>query len=87
MKKMKKIRRKSLAAASTLMNSVRSKDLKMLKKCKRDPKKMFDVICAKYGNKEDSDLTLLLATTKCCTMVQYGACCTDPCRMQYFCTA
>ena len=60
LKKMKKTRKKSLAAAATLMKSVRSKNLKMLNKCKRGPNKMFDVICAKYGNEEDSDLTELL---------------------------
>ena len=32
----------------------------MLSKCKNNPKRMFDVICEKYGNKEDTDLTELL---------------------------
>ena len=58
--KMVKERKRSLAAAAMLTCSVRSKDLKMLSKCKKNPKKMFDMLCEKYGNREDSDLTELL---------------------------
>ena len=57
---MKKERKKSLAAAAMLTGSVRTKDLKMLKKCKNDPRKMFEVISNKYGTKEDKDLTKLV---------------------------
>ena len=56
----KKIRNKSLEAASMLTCSVRSKDLKMIAKCKNNPFKMFEVIGSRYGSNEDSDLTELL---------------------------
>ena len=42
--KMKRERKKSLEAAEMLTNSIRSKDLKMLVKCKMDPKKMFETL-------------------------------------------
>ena len=57
---MKRERRKSLAAAAMLTNSVKSKDLKMLSSCKINPKKLYDKICKKYGSEEDTDLTDLL---------------------------
>ena len=57
---MKRERKKSLEAANMLTSSVRTKDLKMLAKCKNDPKAMFDKICKKYGSEEDTDLSDLL---------------------------
>ena len=64
----KRTRKKSLAAAEMLTNSVRSKDLKMLSKCKLDPKAMFDKICSKYGTEEDTDLSDLLEDFNECTL-------------------
>ena len=58
--KAKKNKKKSLEAAAMLTCSVKSKDLKMIAKCKNNPFKMFEVICKKYGSREDSDLTELL---------------------------
>ena len=66
--KMKKERKKSLAAAALLTMSVKSKDLKMLSKCKKDPKKMFDAIVKKYGTEEESDLAELMDDLKHCTL-------------------
>ena len=66
--KMKRERRKSLAAAAMLTNSVKSKDLKMLSSCKMDPKKMFDKISKKYGSGEDTDLVNLLNDLKFCKL-------------------
>ena len=57
---MKRNRKHSLEAAAMLTISVRSRDLKMLSKCKLNPKMMFDKICKKYGTEEDTDLTDLL---------------------------
>ena len=48
LKKHKRERSKSLAAAAMLTNSVKPKDLKILAKCKLNPKSMYDVICKKY---------------------------------------
>ena len=58
--KLKRERNRSLLAAEMLTNSVRSKDLKILAKCKLNPKAMYEAICKKYGSEEDSDLTDLL---------------------------
>ena len=58
--KMKKVRERSLKAATMLTCRVKDSDLKMLARCKKNPKKMFETICDKYGNHEDSDLTELL---------------------------
>ena len=44
-------RKKSLAAAAMLTCSVKTRDLKMLSKCKKNPKKMFDLIYSKYGKR------------------------------------
>ena len=66
--KWKRERRRSLAAASMLTSSVRTKDLKMLAKCKLDPNKMFEMICKKYGTEEDSDLSDLLDDLKSCKL-------------------
>ena len=66
--KMKRERKKSLAAAEMLTNSVRSKDLKILAKCRLNPKAMFDAICKKYGSEEDSDLTDLIEDFKECKL-------------------
>ena len=66
--KMVKVKKKSLDAAAMLTCSVRNKDLKMLAKCKKNPKKMFDMICEKYGNREDSDLTELLEDFATCKL-------------------
>ena len=66
--KHKRERKKSLAAAAMLTSSVRSKDLKILAKCKLNPKLMFDAICKKYGSEEDSDLTDLLDDFKECKL-------------------
>ena len=66
--KMKSERKKSLAAAEMLTNSVRSKDLKMLANCKLDPKKMFDKICKRYGSEEDTDLSDLLDDFNDCVL-------------------
>ena len=60
MNKYKRERQKSLATAEMLTNSVRFKDLKILAKCKLNPKTMFEAICKKYGSEEDSNLTDLL---------------------------
>ena len=66
--KWKRERKRSLAAAEMLTTSVRSKDLKMLAKCKLNPKLMFEVICKKYGSEEDEDLTDLLEDFKECKL-------------------
>ena len=58
--KMKRMKKKSLAAAALLTKSVRSRDLKMLATCKQDPQKMYEKLCKKYGSEEDTDLTDLL---------------------------
>ena len=58
--KMMKVKEKSLKAAAMLTCSVKDSDLKMLARCKKNPKKMFEMICDKYGNREDSDLTELM---------------------------
>ena len=34
--------------------------MKILNRCKNNPKKMWDVICRKYGAEEDEDLNVLL---------------------------
>ena len=65
---MKRERKKSLEAADMLISSVRSKDLKMLVKCKGDPKAMFERICKKYGTEEDTDLTDLLEDFNECVL-------------------
>ena len=66
--KAEKVRNKSLEAASMLNCSVRSKDLKMIAKCKNDPFKMFEVIGSRYGSCEDSDLTELLDDFENCNL-------------------
>ena len=63
-----KERKKSLEAAAVLTCSVKTGDLKMLSKCKQNPKKMFDLICSKYGKKEDSDLTELTHDLSACKL-------------------
>ena len=68
LRKLKRERKRSLAAAAMLTSSVRSKDLKLLAKCKLNPKKMFDAICTKYGSEEDSDVTDLLEDFKECIL-------------------
>ena len=65
---MKRERNKCLEAADMLTRSIRSKDLKMLSKCKGDPKAMFDKICKKYGTEEDTDLTDLLDDFNNCVL-------------------
>ena len=66
--KLKRERKRSLAAAEILTSSVRSKDLKTLAKCKLNPRAMFEVLCKKYGNGEDEDLTDLLDDFKECKL-------------------
>ena len=68
LRKLKRERKRSVAAAAMLTSSVRSKDLKLLAKCKLNPKKMFDAICKKYGSEEDSDVTDLLEDFKDCNL-------------------
>ena len=65
---MKRIRQKSLDAAEMLTNSVRSKELKMLGKCKHNPKAMFEKICKNYGTEEEIDLTDLLEDFNTCKL-------------------
>ena len=57
-----------MAAAAMLTCSVRTQDLKMLAKCKLNPKQMFDTICKKYGTEEDSDISDLLDDIKTCRL-------------------
>ena len=54
-KKWKKERDLSTTAAAVLTMSVKSKDLKILNKCKGNPKAMMDALINKYGSEEDSD--------------------------------
>ena len=49
-----------MTAVVMLACSVKSKDLKVISKFKCDSKKMFDIICGKYGSNEISDLAKLL---------------------------
>ena len=52
--KWKRERKRSLAATAMLTSSIKSKDLTMLEKCKLNIKLMSDVLCKKYGIKEDN---------------------------------
>ena len=66
--KMTKIRKKSLNAAAMLTSSVKSKDLKMLSNCGKDPKKMYDLLCNRYGKQDDTDLTELTQDFRACKL-------------------
>ena len=66
--KMIKTRRKSLNAAAMLTSSVRSRDLKRLSKCGKDPKKMYDLLCNRYGKQEDTDLSELIEDFEACKL-------------------
>ena len=56
----KRKRKRSLAAAELITNSVKEADLKKLVKCKLNPRLMFEVFVKKYGTEEDEDLDELL---------------------------
>ena len=64
--KMKRERKRSLAAAEMLTSCVRNKDLKALAECKLNPFLMFEVLTKKYGSEEDEDLTDLHEDFKEC---------------------
>ena len=66
--KAKKERKAFLRAATVLAMSVRTKDLKIINKCKGDPKEMMDALCKKYGAEEDADLNDLLNSFNYCNL-------------------
>ena len=63
-----KERKLYMRAATVLTLSVRTKDLKILNKCKDNPKEMWDALARKYGAEEDADLNDLLDSFNHCNL-------------------
>ena len=66
--KAKKERQALLKATTVLTMSVRTKDLKIVSKCKGDPKEIMDALCKKYGAEEDVDLNDLVDSFNHCKL-------------------